>query len=328
MGVGLGEAAGLPTVHALAAEYFPRHRRGLALTVIAVASSLGTQLGLLIGGLVSDAWGWRTAFIIAGIPGILLAGVILLTLQERYDAPAGDAAPVDAAPPPPAAAGPSFSEAMKILWRRKSFVHLNAGKALVGVGSYGMFTWGPTYFIRTFHMSPGEAGIWSVLASGPVSLLAVLFGGLVIDGLLRRDQRWPLWLLMISYGAVIPLNLAMYLFADFTWALILTAITSILSAVYLAPSYALVQNLAGPRLRSTGAAIYVLFANLVGLGLGPPLVGLVSDWLEPTYGSDSLRYALAIVLVLNLWGVFHFALASRTLARDLEEAEPAETTVA
>jgi MFS family permease len=325
LGVGVGEAGGLPSTHALVAEYFPREKRGVAMSIVAVGGSAGLLLGLILGGLLHGAFGWRKAFMIAGAPGLLLAATLALTLRE------------------PRAMQPAVSEpvrqnlrgALRELWGRKAYVLLTLGLGVATIGAYGHQTWIPTFLIRSFNLTTAQTGVLYGLASAPAALLGVLFGGVLTDRLSKKDARWPLWITAISFAAMVPIALAFFLAPGMpsltSRPLLIVALSvpiAMLGVMWTAPCFALIQNLAGARLRATAAAAFMLVTNLVGLSAGPALTGLLSDWLSPAFGTDALRYALAIMTLPYLAGVALFLMATRTVKADLAQVSDAQGAAA
>jgi MFS family permease len=323
LGVGIGEAGGLPSTHALVGEYFPPQKRGGAMSIVAVGGSIGLLLGLIAGGLMHTAFGWRSAFMIAGAPGLIVALIFATTVRE---------------PPLPQRSGEArqnLGEAMRTLWGRKSYVLLTFGLGIATIGAYGHQAWIPTFLIRSFEMTPGETGVFYGLASAPAALLGVLGGGFLVDWLSKKDARWPLWMTALSFFIMVPIALAFFLAPEVPalkdQPLIVVALSipiAMLGVMWTGPCFALIQNLAGSRLRATAAAAFMLVTNLVGLSLGPPITGFISDALAPMVGEDALRYALALMTIPYLGGVVLFLMATKTVKADLGEARDGEAVPA
>lgn len=316
LGVGIGEAGGLPSTHALVGAYFPPEKRGTAMSIVAVGGTMGLLLGLIGGGLMYQAFGWRSAFMLAGAPGLIFALILFLTVREPK-----------LPPPVSGEAKQNVGEALRILWGRKSYVLLTLGLGIATIGAYGHQAWIPTFLIRSFDMTPSQTGIFYGLASVPAAFLGVLGGGLLVDRLTKKDARWPLWVMAISFAVMVPIALAFFLAPGIAGVaqqpLIVVALSlpiAMLGVMWTAPCFALIQNLAGARLRATAAAAFMLVTNLVGLSLGPPITGWISDLLAPMAGEDSLRYALAIMTLPYLVGVVFFLRATKTVKADLVEA--------
>ncbi len=311
-GVGVGEAGGLPTVHALIADYFSPKRRGFALSLIGVCGAIGMTLALAVGGLINDWHGWRMAFYVAAAPGLILALLVILTIKEPLAHVQAKAANNATLP---------LGAAFKTLWRRKAFVFLCAGMAVGAVGAYAHQTWIPAFLMRTYHMTAGQVGAQYSAVTGPTTIVAILLGGLINDWLLRRDKRAPLWIIAASFGLGVPASLAFLLVHDFHLALGLSILMTLAGGLWTGPAYAVVQSLAGPKLRALTAAIFMMIVNIVGLGLGPVAGGVLSDLFAPHFGAASLTASLCALTLCGAIAVPLFLLATRSLDADMRDAE-------
>lgn len=308
LGVGVGEAGGLPATHALISEYSAPRWRATALATTYVASGLGVAVAGAVGGLVADRYGWRAAFWTAGVPGIVLAILILTTIRE----------PAIAAPV--AQHRPTFRKDAGELFGRRSFLFLVLGLATASIGIYGMLLWTPAYLMRTFGLSAGAMGTAYGAATAPCFLIGSALSGLLSDALSRRDPRWSVWIIAGSFVLNVPFCLALFHAPTFGWALTLAVPSTILAYMWPAPAAALIQHLSGARLRATGAAIHMATGNLVGLGLGPYIAGSLSDAFVPRFGSGALAVALSVMTVFYILGAMLFLTAARTLRGDLAQA--------
>lgn len=309
-GVGVGEAGGLPNTHALVAEYFPLERRGFAMSVIAVIAMAGVMSGTFFGGLFNDLFGWRTAFLMAGVPGLLVAALVFLTIREPVRS-ASAGAPV---------ARFGIWEATCTLARRRSFLYVSGGMAFAALAEYASQAWLPTYLIRHYALTPGELGTRYALVTGIPAVIGMLTGGRLADLWIRRDARAPVWILILTYCIALPLTLVTLLTNSLTLVFSVTALSSLFTGIYIGPNYALIQGLAGAKMRSTAAAVYMLLVNLVGLGAGPLVAGLLSDRLSLYFGADGLRYALCGLLSTYVIGIAMFLKAAQTVSADLADA--------
>jgi MFS family permease len=312
-GVAMAEAGGLPATHALVADYFGPQRRGTALSVIGVCGGLGASVALAGGGLINDWRGWRTAFSIGGIAGLVLAIVLWSTVSEPVRAPANASQE--------AIRRASIASTVRTLWGRRSYVHLCVGLAICAVGAYGQFAWTPTFLMRSYHLSTAQVGVYYSAAAGPATLVSIFLGGALNDWLLKRRKSAPLWILAATFGVTVPASLVFLLVHHLPLAMIMAVVTTVLGSLWIGPSYALVQSLSGPALRATAAAIFMMVVNIVGLGLGPYLTGLLSDALAVRSGGQALALSLAVVTTASGLGVIHFVLAMRTVEADMAEAE-------
>lgn len=309
LGVGIGEAGGAPTTHALVAETFGPKWRGTALSIIGATGGAGTVLALMVGGSLATHYGWRNALMISAVPGLFLTLLLFFTVREPR--PAGGAAR------PPQI---GLMEAFTILRRRASFMWLAVGIAVIAVGAYGQQIWTPAYLMRRHGLDAATVGAGLSVVSLPGIILGTLAGGILSDWLSRYDRRWPAWLLMISFGLAAPMQMIFFLTDSYRVALAVTVPITFISVIWVAPAYVLIQNLSGPRLRATGASLLFLVVNL-GLGFGPLIVGALSDALTPAYGNHALGYALLTICSTYFLGVGIFWKLSRTVTRDLVEAD-------
>jgi len=315
IGVGVGEAGCSPPAHSLLADYFPPERRATALSVYAMGIPLGIFCGYLIGGWMVELFSWRTAFLVVGLPGVLLSLVVRLTLREpergRWDRPAAPGAAAAGAPPLP--------EVARLLWRRRTFRHVSLAAALHAFVGYGVGAFVPPFLARSHGLGHGEIGTWlaflSLIAGGSGTFLA----GWLSDRLAVRDRRWYVWLPAWSTLVSVPFAWFFYLWPHPTTALLVSALPIFLGSMYLGPSFALTQGLAPPTTRALAASVLLFVINMVGLGLGPQAVGIVSDLLRASLGAESLRWALVCVAAVNLWSAVHYLLAARTLREELDD---------
>jgi len=311
-GVAMGEAGALPATHALVADYFGPERRGTALSMIGVCGGLGATLALAGGGLINDWRGWRTAFSLGGIAGLVLAIVLWSTVSEPARAAVGNQEADRRA---------SLGSTVRTLWRRRSYLHLCVGLAICAVGAYGQLAWTPTFLMRSYHLSTAQVGGYYSAAVGPATLVSIILGGALNDWLLKRRKSAPLWILAVTFSVTVPASLVFFLVHHISLALGMAVVTTVLGSLWIGPSYALVQSLSGPALRATAAAIFMMIVNIVGLGLGPYLTGLLSDALAARFGDQALALSLSVVTTLSGLGVIHFAMAMRTVEADMAAAE-------
>jgi len=310
LGVALGEAGGVPTTHALVSEHFSERWRGTALSAIVVTSGLGVMAATGLGGWVSAHWGWRAAFWVGAAPGPLLALLLWITVRSRKGATVPDRT----------VPGYSFSAALRMLARRQSFVLLCTGVGISSAAAYASMSWAPAILMRGFGLGSAQVGPAYGVATGIATVAGLAIGGLASDRLARRDTRWRLWVLALGYALAFPLTAAFLFAGDFDGAVLWAAPMTLFAVMGTGPGYALVQALAGTRARATAAAVYLLAVNLIGMGVGPSLAGLLSDWMAASAGSHALRDAMLFVSFAYLLGAILIVLAGRRLAADMEDA--------
>jgi MFS family permease len=203
------------------------------------------------------------------------------------------------------------------MWRRRSLRHIVIGATLNSFVGYGAVAWVPAFLIRSFGMSTGDVGTALALIIGIAGGLGTFLGGYYADRLGQRDVRWNMWLVAACVGAGVPFAFGVYLAPTAAWALAAFVVPAAVGSLFLGPSLALVQGLVPIRMRTVASAILLFILNIIGLGIGPQMIGVVSDALAPSYGQESLRYALLIVGLVNIWAAVHFFLAGRALPDDL-----------
>jgi predicted MFS family arabinose efflux permease len=320
IGVGVGEAGSSPPSHSLISDLFPVATRGTAMGIFALGVNFGLLIAYLAGGVLSENFGWRTTFFAVGLPGLLIAAMLYFTTTEpvRGAMDPGRTAQADDAP--------SFLTVWRHMWRVPSIRHLTIGAALAGFTGYGFVLWMPTFLIRSHGLSPTEVGLVLALMSGVVGGLGTFTAGRMADVLSRRDARWRAWLVAAGKAGYVPFLVAFFAIDDLRTALIVYLVPAFFGGFYLAPTFALVQNLVGVRMRALASSIVLFILNIIGMGFGPQLVGVLSDLFAPSYGQESLRMALLVLAFLNLWCAYHYYRAGRTLPEDqraVDAAEPA-----
>ena len=304
--IGIGEAAGTPPSHSLISDTFGPARRATALSIYGWGIYLGILFGFLGGGIVRDLFDWRTAFLVAGLPGIPLALLIAFTVREPRHGPAVDT--------------PALGLVVRTLAGKRSFVVMVVGGCFQALVGYSVLVWGPVYLVRVHGMSGTELGLGFGLIAGLSGAAGTTLGGLLNDRLVRRDPRWNLWLPALASLAAFPFALPFYLSAERAPALAAFGVFYFLNNMYVGPMWSLAQGLVGPRMRAFAAATLLAVLNLVGQGVGPQLVGLANDAMAPSLGDEAIRYSLAVMAGMGLLAAVAFTLAARHLQADLAMA--------
>lgn len=273
--VAVGEAGGVPAAHSLLSELTPVNRRPMVFAVHSAAAPLGALIGLAGVGILADLFDWRTSFFALGLAGLPVLGLVALWLPE----------PRQMAVPAADATQPSWLDLMG----NRSYLWLLTGFAFGSFAMAGLLQWLPSYFGRTFSLSLGEAGALFGLAYGAGAVTGMLLGGFFASRLMRRGTVWALWIAALSYVLGGPLLVAALIVDSLPLSLALVTLgTGIASAAY-GPAFAMIQTIAEPRMRAKATAISLLVSNLIGAGLGPLAVGMLSD---AHGGANSLRFAL------------------------------------
>ena len=309
IGVGIGEAGCSPPAHSMISDYFPANVRSTALGIYSLGIPFGIMFGLFAGGWINEYFGWRIAFFVVGIPGILLAIIFRFTVQEPKRGQAEGRADTKEQP--------SIIETAKYLLSKKSFRHLAFGASLAAFVGYGAITWLPSFFQRSYGMQTGDVGWYLGLILGIPGGLGIFLGGYLSDYLGSKDVRWCLWIVALAMFITTPLYYMVYLSPtaniSFLWLIVPIAFGNF----YQATTFSQTQGVVELRMRSVAAAILLFIINIIGLGFGPQAVGILSDILRADYGKESLRYSLMILTTLKLWCAYHYYLAGKYLKNDL-----------
>ena len=302
IGVGVGEAGSNPPSHSIIADLYPKEERATAMAIFGTGINWGILIGFLVGGWVNEWYGWRTAFVVVGLPGIFLALLVRFTLKDPprgYADAKGQVLP-KVTPPP-------FWSVAKFMLCNPVLRNIVAAGALIAFTGYASVIWIPIYLVRIHGMGTGEVGTYLALFIGVGGAIGIYLGGRLADLLAaRHGEQWLPWIVAIVSLLGIPFLYFCFTAATQTGALWAYALPAALGTVYVAPGFALIQNQTPTEMRSVAAAINLFIVNIIGLGLGPFSIGFFSDMFSPEYGLDGLRYALMTSLVVILWGSFHY----------------------
>jgi len=313
IGVGIGEAGCSPPAHSIISDYYAPRERATALAIYALGIPFGVMFGLFLGGWINEAFGWRKAFFVVGLPGLLLALLVRLTVPEP---PRGMAESRQAE-----GGRPGIAETCRYLWRRPAFRHLCFGSALACFIGYGFINWFPSFLIRSHGMKSTEVGLWLGLLIGVVGGGGMFFGGFLADRAGRRDTRWSLWLVSVMTLVALPFGCIAYFVDDVHLALALFVLPVVASNFWQATTFAQAQGMVRLRMRAMTSALVLFIANIIGLGAGPWAIGALSDLLAPSLGTESLRWSLFLFGFIGPWAAWHFYLAGRHLPRDLARVD-------
>lgn len=305
VGVAIGEAGSTPAAHAYVARNFAPERRAAPLAVITLAIPLASAASLIGGGLLAQALGWRTAFVVMGAISVLFVPVVLAVVGRRQR-PLVEQVAVAQVP---------------VKWwdilRKPSYLAIVAGAASISVAGYALTTFAPAFLMRARGMTLGEVGLQYGIASGVTGILGLLVVGKVADRLSARDPRWLLWLVALMTAALIPFSTLGLLVGSPGLAVVFIALSYVVGTAYMAPSIAAIQRLVPAEQRATASAIFLFFSAILG-SAGPFVAGLISDALKDDLGTGSLgRALLCVVPVMHLVAIGCYLLASRRFLREL-----------
>jgi predicted MFS family arabinose efflux permease len=314
-GVGIGEAGGTPPSTSILADKFEAARRPMALTVFALGACLGAWLGSSVAGETAERSGWRSAFLVLGTPGLLLALLIFFTVREPQRGS------LDGSAASPSARSPvtgSFADTLRYLAHHRSALHLIIGGAVATFWSWGLMWWTPAFLQRSHHLSVGEAG--SLL--GPMHLVAGTGGTLLAAWLMGRPQaanpRYVVRMLgLVAVLTTIP-SVAAYWVDSTRAATVLLWLFVPGVYFYIGPILGLLQNVVPARMRATTCALLLFSANVANLVAAPAVVGWLSDTFRDDFSADaqSLRWSLLLLAPTGFWAAWHLWTSGRTIAAD------------
>lgn len=311
IGVGVGEAGGSPPSHSMISDYFPPERRATALSIYSVGIYIGILFGYSLGGWLDQNYGWRIALMVLGIPGLLYAIIVLFTVKEP---PKGHSDPESVYKNQEA----SFGEVIRLLLSKKTFIFLALGCGIHTFANYGVGNFFAPFLARVHGMEVASIGAALGVTGGVGGMIGTFLGGFLADRFGTKDIRWYLWVAVIAE----ILNFIPAYFAFFSndtqFVLFSYFFTALLTAIYLGPCIAVTHNLVNAKMRALSSAILFLVLNLIGLGLGPLGIGAISDYLAPTYGAESLRYAFSFTFLTGAIALLFFWLAARSYPKDLD----------
>ncbi len=329
MSVAVGEAGGMAPSISIVSDSYPPKMRSFAISLFMMGPNLGTLLGLVIGGMVAQYYGWRSVFLAFGIPGVILAVLVYLFVKEpvrgAYEAPRPAAAAKEAREP--------MLKQVGRLMGMKPLRYICLACGMAGVAGYGYGVWAPSFFIRIHGMSISHAGLVFGVASGSGAVLGAMFCGWLSDKLTQRDARWQLRLGAIGTLCAVPAGLAVFFWpvSDFwmlgsikvPFAMLFAMIFGFFGAWFATLSYSAVSQMVNANERSVAAALLNLFITLLGVGAGPLVTGILSDYFAKTHGTDGLRWALSGVTCMFLFTVLFFVLAINPYKQRLQQMKSA-----
>lgn len=327
IGVGVGEAGCTPASHSLISDYATREKRASALATFSLGIPVGSLLGMAVGGLVADSFGWRAAFLVVGVPGILLGVLAFFTLPEpRRSADKK----IEIVP------SPGLRDTLRELRRNRTYIRMIVAMSAMAFVTYGHYAFLGSFFLRNhesglaefsqqldnqFGLSLGPVGFMGLalgLVLGIFGAAGTWLGGQLTDRGVRTDVRAYATIPAVAAVLLPVAMVAPLIVSDVLVALLLLCIPMVLQSIYYGPIFASVQSLVEPRTRATAAAILLFFANLIGLGLGPLSVGLLSDIFGHSMGSaEGIRMALIVSAFVYLVAALAFFMARRTMQEDL-----------
>jgi len=314
VGVAVGEAGCMPPALSLIADHFNRAERPRATSIYMSGGALSFVVGSFAAGWLNDIYGWRITFALLGVPGLVLAVLAWVTLKEpRRAQPRARLAAV--------VPEPTFAEVWVRLWSSVTFRHLLLCFSVMNFFVYGIAQWQPAFFIRSYGLSTGEIGTWFAGIAGVGGLTGAYVGGVWVTRHAAQNERLQLRLMVISFVFTSVMWVLTYVSTNLYLSMWWMGLATIALYATQGPLFATIQTLVPERMRAVAFALIYLFANLIGMGLGPLAAGAISDALRAEVGDESLRYALLILSPGFLWAAGHAWRASRTVALEVAKAQ-------
>jgi len=310
LGVGVGEAGGVAPAYSLVADYFPPHQRARALGVYSFGVPIGSALGIFFGGFIAHHVDWRTAFIVVGIAGVVVAPFFKMIVKEpqrgRHDGRAAGGQPA------------SFGEVIRVLASKRAFWGISFGAAASSMMGYGVFFWLPSFFVRSHGMTLLDASVYfgAILLFGGIA--GIWLGGWLADRFGKEQRRMYAVIPAIAFVLTVPFYAGAVMSPSLALAFVLFLVPTALGLLWLGPVLSAIQHIVPPYMRATASAVFLFVNNLIGIGLGSVALGALSDLLSARHGEDSLRYAILAGTVFYLVAAMLFLLSARRLERDWE----------
>nr|WP_321362469.1 MFS transporter [uncultured Hyphomonas sp.] len=312
MGVGVGEAGGTPPATSIISDLYGPKERATALGIYTTGIGIGILAGFIIGGIVYEAWGWRAAFFLAGIPGLLLALLVRFTLKE----------PVRGAVEARSDAGqaPTLKQTLAFIGGQTSFLFLLAGCCLICISANAFLVFTSSHLQRTYGVGPGDVSIPLGILIGGVGGVGAVVVGRLCDRLSANDLRWRPWTIAACAALALPFAWMFLQAPSIELAYAWNIVPSFIGLVYASIAYTASQELVGLRMRSFASAFMLFCLTLIGIGGGPTLAGWLSTHFSEAGSTTPLKSALEIILALNAVSVVFLFLSGRTYDRDAKRA--------
>jgi len=306
IGVGIGQAGESPAAHAMISDYFPPEKRSAALSIYSMGLYIGILIAFLMGGYLNQHFGWRTAFPAMGVPGIIFSLLFYFTVKEPKKG-ATDLRETTS--------GKSYTlkNALKLLFSNKIFLYLAIAIALHMFCIFALLNWAPSFLSRLHGMNNIHIGVSLGLIFGVSGAIGTYVRKILTDRLGKRDKRHHLKVPAYSILISIVFTTGALFFQNNYLTLFCLGVSAFLQSMYLGPFIAVAHSLVPAPMRALNSAIVLFILNFFGLGFGPLVVGIISDLLEPSLGIESLRWALSIILLVNVVSATLFFAASRKI---------------
>lgn len=307
----IGESGCKPPTYSLVGDYFPapaERSRGMAIYMS--GGPLSALLSLILGGWLNERYGWRFTFFLMGIPGLILAVLIKLTIVEPRTRVESKRISKQSLP--------SMRAVLETLWYRQSCRHLSIALIVLFAMGYGLGPWKAAFMMRSHGMGTAELGVWWGLILSLGGIAGLFLGSYAANRWFTGNERGQLRMSAVMVSLTLPFDVAFLIAPGKHQALIALIPSQMAGICFVGPVFALMQRLVPNEMRATVLSVIMLLANVIGMGIGPQIVGVLSDWMTPSFGVDSLRYAMLTMSLLSLLAAYHLWKAGRTVRKDLQ----------
>lgn len=307
LGVGVGEAGGVAPAYSLVADYYPPHQRARALAIYSFGIPVGSAIGIVFGGLIADLISWRAAFVIVGLAGVVIAPIFRWVMKEPVRGGYDTAKPV-----PPA----SIPDVLKLLVKKPSFWLMTLGASSSSMMGYGLFFWLPSFLVRSHGMELLDASLYfgAILLVGGIA--GIWLGGALGDKLGAANKASYARVPAFAFITTIPFYVIGVLSPSLGLAFAVFLVPTALGLLWLGPVLSVIQHMVPPNMRATASAVFLFVNNLIGIGLGTSLLGLISDVLNARFADEALRYSILSGTGFYIVAAVLFFVAAPRLARD------------
>lgn len=296
MGVGIGEAGGTPPATSMIADLYPPEQRATAMGIYTTGIGLGVMAGFALGGIIYEAFGWRAAFFAAGIPGLLLALLVRFTVREPIRGLADNLAP-DSDPT-------ALRDTLRFIQGQSALLWLLSGCLLLCISSNAFLVFTSSHFQRTYALTPGQVGIPMGIMIGVIGSVGSIAVGMLCDRLSKSDMRWRPWTIAVSNAIAIPFMWMMLQAPTALHAYSWYAVPCFVGLVYASVAYTATQELVKLRMRAFASAFMLFSLTLIGIGGGPWIAGLLSEYFAAKGAEQPLGQALELMLLFNIASIF------------------------
>lgn len=312
IGVGIGEAGGTPPATSMISDLYGPKERAFALGIYTSGIGLGILAGFIIGGYVYEFFGWRIAFFVAGVPGILLALLLYFTVREPKRGAVEQREDEGEAP--------SLGETFSFIFGQTSYLWMLVGCLLICVSANAFLAWTPSHLQRTYDVGPGDIAVPLGLLIGGLGSVGAILLGRLCDRLSSENLSWRPWIIAVCAAIALPFAW-LFLQADtIMMAYVWNGVPSFIGLIYASIAYTASQELVGLRMRAFASAFTLFCLTLIGIGGGPTIVGWLSDWFAADGNTAPLKSTLEWMLILNALSVFALLMSARTYTRDAARA--------